>query len=159
MGSKWSLYEIEWLKENYALLSGKDLAAFLSRSVPSIQQKAFRLGIKLPDVEKIKRQIENGLQAFERINGGYGGDNLNKRGVRKSNSEYKHIQNERFPGRNTTRDITRYAIKKGIITKTPCEICGAIEVEAHHSDYTKPLEVIFLCRKHHREWHKKQEDR
>lgn len=106
------------------------------------------------DIEKERRHIENGLQAFRRINGGRGSDNLNKRSPRKSNNEYKHIQNDRFPGKNTARDITRYAIRRGLITKTPCEICGALEVEAHHSDYTKPLEVIFLCKKHHMERHK-----
>jgi hypothetical protein len=31
----------------------------------------------------------------------------------------------------------------------PCEVCGATKVEKHHPDYSKPLEVRWLCREHH----------
>jgi hypothetical protein len=35
-----------------------------------------------------------------------------------------------------------------------CQICGAIEnLEKHHPDYSKPLEVITLCRSCHRRVH------
>lgn len=46
------------------------------------------------------------------------------------------------------------AIKYGIITPMPCEICGALGAEAHHDDYNSPLKVRWLCREHHLEWHK-----
>ena len=42
------------------------------------------------------------------------------------------------------------AIKLGKIKREPCEICGETErVQAHHEDYSQPLDVIWLCRKHH----------
>lgn len=47
----------------------------------------------------------------------------------------------------------RLAIKSGTIKKEPCEICGKLKVEAHHKDYTKPLDVTWLCNKHHNEEH------
>lgn len=35
-----------------------------------------------------------------------------------------------------------------------CEICGATEgLEKHHPDYSKPLEVITLCRSCHMKLH------
>lgn len=43
------------------------------------------------------------------------------------------------------------------IIRQPCEICGE-KAEAHHDDYNKPLEVRWLCFKHHREWHKIHEN-
>lgn len=35
-----------------------------------------------------------------------------------------------------------------------CVICGKLNAEIHHSDYTKPLEIILLCKKHHAAWHR-----
>ncbi len=46
------------------------------------------------------------------------------------------------------------AIKRGFLTKQPCCICGALRSAAHHSDYNKPLEVMWLCHSHHRAWHR-----
>ncbi len=40
-------------------------------------------------------------------------------------------------------------VKKGIITKMPCGVCDSEKTEAHHPDYSKPLEVVWLCQKHH----------
>lgn len=37
-----------------------------------------------------------------------------------------------------------------VIRKFTCETCGSVHrVEAHHEDYTKPLEVRWLCKQHH----------
>jgi hypothetical protein len=44
-------------------------------------------------------------------------------------------------------------LKRGLIVKNPC-YCGETNSQAHHSDYSKPLEVVWLCRKHHLEVHK-----
>lgn len=49
----------------------------------------------------------------------------------------------------------RYAVKTNKIKKLPCSICGDIKSEAHHPDYQKPLEVIWLCDFHHKEEHKR----
>jgi len=45
--------------------------------------------------------------------------------------------------------------KMGIITKMPCEICGEINTEAHHDDYEKPLQIRWVCKKHHEDIHHK----
>lgn len=43
------------------------------------------------------------------------------------------------------------AIRDGHLKKLPCAFCGAGRVHAHHRDYGKPLDVIWLCPKcHHR---------
>ena len=48
------------------------------------------------------------------------------------------------------RAQTRDRIRRGIITRQPCERCGAVKAEAHHDDYAKPLQVRWLCRRCHK---------
>ena len=44
------------------------------------------------------------------------------------------------------------ALRSGKMHRHPCCICGN-KAHAHHEDYSKPLEVIWLCPKHHSERH------
>lgn len=47
------------------------------------------------------------------------------------------------------------ALRDGRIVRCPCEDCGAKKSQAHHDDYSKPLDVRWKCArchaKHHRE--------
>ncbi len=51
--------------------------------------------------------------------------------------------------------LNRY-IRLGYLKKELCELCGSEIVEAHHDDYTKPLDVRWLCKLHHAEHHKNE---
>ena len=87
----------------------------------------------------------------------FGSDNPNwKGGISGNNYHYKKLQMQRYPERVSAREAVLYALKSGALQKQPCLVCGDIDVQAHHSDYSKPLEVMWLCRKHHRQLHEKQ---
>jgi hypothetical protein len=45
------------------------------------------------------------------------------------------------------------ALKSGKLSRLPCEVCGNLNVEAHHPDYGFPLSVVWLCKAHHRAVH------
>jgi hypothetical protein len=47
------------------------------------------------------------------------------------------------------------ALNRGLLKKGKCVVCGSLRVDAHHDDYSKPLQVTWLCRRHHREAHVK----
>lgn len=49
--------------------------------------------------------------------------------------------------------IFREAVKLGIVQKMPCSICGDQNSHGHHTDYSKPLLVVWLCPEHHRQAH------
>ena len=36
-------------------------------------------------------------------------------------------------------------IEAGRLTRLPCEVCGEAKTDAHHEDYSKPLDVRWLC--------------
>ena len=45
------------------------------------------------------------------------------------------------------------AIHEGRLVRQPCSVCGRKKAEAHHEDYGKPFEIVWLCRKHHTHRH------
>jgi hypothetical protein len=55
--------------------------------------------------------------------------------------------------RDYVRALTQHAFKLGNLVRKRCEICGRENAQAHHDDYSKPLEVRFLCGLHHRRFH------
>lgn len=58
------------------------------------------------------------------------------------------------PQKASTRRKTAWALRTGKLIRQPCEKCGTtIKVQAHHEDYSKPLDVMWLCFQHHREHH------
>lgn len=64
----------------------------------------------------------------------------------------KYNQDPILKVRKQARRKVRTAIKNGSLTPQPC-FCGAIKVHAHHDDYSKPLDVKWLCFIHHRQVH------
>lgn len=51
------------------------------------------------------------------------------------------------------RSIMSQAIAAGKLVRRPCRDCGVTKVHGHHTDYTKPLDVTWLCPQHHRQEH------
>lgn len=54
------------------------------------------------------------------------------------------------------RSYLKVYVSRGKVEKGVCEVCGELEVQGHHNDYNKPLEVRWLCKKHHKELHNNQ---
>lgn len=46
-----------------------------------------------------------------------------------------------------------FAVRKGTLIRKPCEKCGSLDSEAHHDDYSNPLDVRWLCDTHHKDHH------
>ena len=65
--------------------------------------------------------------------------------------EIKYRLKNRF--RINAHNKVYYYLKKGIIKKQNCCVCGDINSKAHHEDYSKPLEVVWYCEIHHRARH------
>ena len=78
-----------------------------------------------------------------------------------TNRRARRRHEARYPEKAAARDAIQRALRSGKVKRLPCEVCGAVhgtkrpdgtlhKVEAHHDDYTKPLDVRFLCVVHHR---------
>lgn len=51
--------------------------------------------------------------------------------------------------RNTAYKAVNAALKDGTLVRQPCAKCGKSKTDAHHRNYNKPLEVMWLCRRCH----------
>jgi len=72
-----------------------------------------------------------------------------KKALRKAHQ----ITKEKYPERIKAASAVSNAVRDGKLFKLPCFICGDKTVEGHHPDYSRPLDVVWLCNKHHREAH------
>lgn len=55
-----------------------------------------------------------------------------------------------YPEKARARMQVKMALRKGELQKLPCEKCGSEKrIEAHHDDYSKPLDVQWLCKPCH----------
>ena len=91
---------------------------------------------------------------------------LKRRGVvfrdNKRYGDENHFKRNGLVMNKNAQQLVARAIKKGILTQSPCESCGDSgkmsdgrnKVHAHHDDYNHPLNVRWLCQQCHHEWHK-----
>jgi hypothetical protein len=49
--------------------------------------------------------------------------------------------------------VVHHALRQGRLIREACVVCGDLDTVAHHADYNKPLQVVWLCRSHHRMEH------
>lgn len=76
----------------------------------------------------------------------------NKLPERKANKRrYERIHRIKHPDRYLARSQVGYALRSGQLHRLPCEVCGCAKTQAHHHDYSKPLDVRWLCFTCHRE--------
>jgi len=71
------------------------------------------------------------------------------------NRVIKHRWRMKNPIKWAAHCIANNAIRSGKLLRQGCEICGAV-AHKHHDDYTKPLEVRWLCPAHHAEHHRNE---
>lgn len=67
-----------------------------------------------------------------------------------------------YPEKHEARKIMAAAVRsKKIIKPESCSLCNEISkrIEGHHKDYSKPLEIVWLCCKCHRASHRKETTR
>jgi hypothetical protein len=78
-----------------------------------------------------------------------------KGGVWKSNTLKKAAEwNAANPDKRRAHHAVQNEIEQRRMLRMPCQICGAERTDAHHADYSKHLEVRWLCRSCHLREHR-----
>jgi hypothetical protein len=73
---------------------------------------------------------------------------------RKANTEITKIWRSEDRRRQKAHNAVSGAIKKGILIREPCCRCNETKSLAHHEDYDRPLDVMWLCQPCHKQRHK-----
>ena len=96
-----------------------------------------------------KHRIENleKIRAYDRARG--------KESKRiKANTEITRAWRAEDSRRVLAHSSVSKSIRNGILSRQPCVRCGEAKSVAHHEDYDKPLDVVWLCQPCHKQRHK-----
>jgi hypothetical protein len=66
---------------------------------------------------------------------------------------HQRARRARHPERSRARNAVSNALRDGKLERQPCERCESPRSQAHHEDYSRPLDVRWLCFPCHRDEH------
>ncbi len=151
---RWTTEEVEFMVANHDTLTIQELATALSRTKRAVEDYRLRNRITMSSETQRAKSVRGAATARGARNGMFGADNPNWKGDRSKNHYfYKLRQMARYPERAAAGRAVAREVRSGRMKRRPCEVCGDQNSHAHHNDYSKPLDVVWLCRAHHRERH------
>ena len=107
------------------------------------------------NIEKIKAYDRNRPNHKERLKANKERLLKNPEALKKYKEKQRQWGFKNKEKRNAHCKVARALLRGILIRPVKCEKCGAIEkIEAHHDDYSKPLEVKWLCVECHNQRHK-----
>lgn len=81
---------------------------------------------------------------------------VSRRGGKTYRAKPENRDWDKFRDKRNARLKVFHALRSGKIKKKCCKECGSVDTQGHHEDYSKPLEVIWLCPMHHTQIHLKK---
>ncbi len=113
-------------------------------------RRAYQRLDKYKNVSRRYRRTDKGKAVHGEANYRYSKSDKGRKTNLKSVEKYQ----KKNPLKVCVKSKVSYAIQLGILNRGLCEVCGStIKIEGHHEDYSKALDVIWLCLKHHRQVH------
>ena len=108
------------------------------------------------EYHKIYRESESyqhHLPAYRLYQKGYWRSERGRQ-VKREHAAYYRANNQE---KVIAQHITYHAIISGKLQRQFCGVCGSSQTHAHHSDYSQPLKVQWLCPIHHQKIHKEDD--
>lgn len=147
-------YAKNYRKENRELLRLKAITTYYEnwekraqQAKKSYEKNKEKIAIKRAE----KRRTQEGKEKNRKRIAEWRKNNLTKVGA--CVSAWK----KRSPQKSNAHSLVLWSVKSGtLVRKEACEECDKIcKTQAHHLDYTKPLEVVWLCQECHSKKHRK----
>lgn len=117
----------------------------------SVEKTVFEFYARL---NSCKECVKARVRLNYRVNRGHYVEYEKRREKTSRRQEFKRAALRRYrkrnPLKNRARQAVARALRSGRIEKEPCVHCGVSErVQAHHHDYSRPLDVEWLCKDCH----------
>jgi len=129
-------------RENYPLFKGK--RNINMRKHYEENKKQYQI------THAIYRRSENGKEKNNKARLRFLATEEGRESMRKSYKKWTANNKEKIK----THWVVQSALRSKKIKRQSCELCREIKSEAHHEDYSKPLDITWLCRDHHKERHR-----
>lgn len=97
------------------------------------------------DVATHRRKHIKEIRAYDRSRGN------------RQDPSYMSMYRDSNPEKYRAHIAVGNAVRAGRLVRQPCEVCGRAEVHAHHDDYSRPLDVRWLCPACHAQHHAKHD--
>ncbi len=122
-------------------------------------RKEYKKAYQAANSEKIREQ-KKAYYAVNRdqiLENGRAWREKNKEARAKYTAEYDAEYKTKYPAKIKAINAVNNAIKAGRMARPDlCECCGSkCKVQAHHCDYSKQIDVEWLCSPCHYQWHAK----
>lgn len=69
-----------------------------------------------------------------------------------------HGMSEEQRRKDKCRSYAHVYLRRGKLVRQDCVSCGSAQSQMHHSDYSKPLQVVWLCRPCHLALHRQEQN-
>lgn len=149
------------MKRCFKCLCEKPLDAFYKHSAMGDGRLGKCKECTKADVKKHRQENLERVRAYDKMRGSMPHRLAARREYAKtpegkaSHAKALKVSRQRFPDRAKARYALGNAVRDGKVIPWP--ICAVPECadkpQAHHPDYTRPLDVVWLCEEHHRQAH------
>lgn len=130
-------------EEEYRKRPGKSRYAFMKRKMAS--DPAYR--------EKVMKRNRERMREAMATNPAYRERQMQAHNTNPKRDFWVKAAKKKYPEKVKARTAVYGAIQRGDLVRQPCSVCGSPKSHAHHQDYSKPLQVDWLCQKHHGQEH------
>lgn len=65
--------------------------------------------------------------------------------VRRAYENRRYNENGEYWMKHRARMAIAQRVRRGVVTRGPCALCGDHDTVAHHNDYSRPLDATWLC--------------
>ena len=113
------------------------------------KEVADRLATKMKDPQWLEKERERSRLKMARIRR----EDREKKLPPEKRAQVQKAHRHKYPERDRARRLLTIAVREGRVIRKPCEVCGSTDSEGHHDDYSQPLQVRWLCPKHHSQRH------